>query len=274
MSASDALSSSSGHEHNRRAWDSRVRRGQRFTEPLRDDELVDSRRLADVTAWLDRDLRGCRVLCLAAGGGRHGVLYAAGGAEVTVVDISPEMLRVDREVTAARGLNVRTVEASMDAMPMLGDGEFDLVVQPVSTCYVPDINAVYAEVARVLADGALYISQHKTPASLQANVVPSPGGYELVEPYYRSGPLPDVAESPHREQGMREYLHRWEQLVGGLCRAGFVIEDLMEPLQADSRAASGTFSHRCCYVAPYVRIKARRVERQTGAMGQSGIWLP
>ena len=272
MSASNA--SSFDHEHNRRAWDSRVRQGQRFTEPLSDDELVDSRRMVDVTMWLDRDLHGCRVLCLAAGGGRHGVLYAAGGAEVTVVDISPEMLRVDREVTAARGLNVRTVEASMDAMPMLGDGEFDLVVQPVSSCYVPDITAVYAEVARVLADGALYISQHKTPASLQADVVSSASGYELIEPYYRSGPLPDVVGSPHREQGTREFLHRWEQLVGGMCRAGFVIEDLMEPIHSDSQADNGTFSHRCRYVAPYVRIKARRVGRQAGKTGQSGIWLP
>ena len=251
-----------------------MRRRQRFTEPLNDAELGDSRRLADITAWLDRDLQGCRVLCLAAGGGRHGVLYAAAGAEVTVVDISSEMLRLDREVTAARGLNVRTIQASMDAMPMLCDGEFDLVVQPVSTCYIPDVAAVYAEVARVLANGALYISQHKTPTSLQADLIPSPSGYELIEPYYRLGPLPDVAESPHREQGMREYLHRWEQLIGGLCRAGFVIEDLMEPIHGEPKAPSGSFAHRCCFVAPYVRIKARRIGCQIQASGQSGIWVP
>ncbi|MCH5376915.1 MAG: class I SAM-dependent methyltransferase [Planctomycetes bacterium] len=241
---------------------------------MNDTELGDSRRLANITAWLDRDLGGCRVLCLAAGGGRHGVLYAQAGAEVTVVDISPEMLRVDREVTAARGLNVRTIQASMDAMPMLRDGEFDLVVQPVSTCYVSDVASVYAEVARVLANGALYISQHKTPASMQADVTPSPSGYELIEPYYRSGPLPDVAESPHREQGMREYLHRWEQLIGSLCRAGFVIEDLMEPIHSEPKAPTGSFAHRCCFVAPYVRIKARRIGRQIEASRQSGIWVP
>ena len=125
---------------------------------------------------------------------------------------------------------------------------------------------VYREVARVLAAGGLYISQHKQPASLQADVQPTVRGYELVEPYYRGGPLPPVVGSPHREEGTVEFLHRWEELIGGLCRAGFIIEDLLEPVHSDSEADAGTFAHRSRYVAPYVRIKARR----RGASGTSG----
>jgi hypothetical protein len=56
-----------------------------------------------------------------------------------------------------------------------------------------------------------------------------------------------------------EFLHRWEELIGGLCRSGFVVEDLIEPLHAETDAAVGTFAQRSRYVAPYVRIKARRV---------------
>ena len=84
MAATDALSPD--HEQNRRAWDSRVRDQKRFTEPLEDDELRDPQRLADILNWLGCDIRGRRILCLAAGGGRHGVLYAAAGADATVVD--------------------------------------------------------------------------------------------------------------------------------------------------------------------------------------------
>ena len=51
-------------------------------------------------------VRGRRVLCLAAGGGRHGPLLAAAGADVTVVDLSPAMLEVDRRVAASRGLTL------------------------------------------------------------------------------------------------------------------------------------------------------------------------
>ena len=124
---------------------------------------------------------------------------------------------------------------------------------------------------RETAPAGLYISQHKQPGSLQAAFEASPHGYELVEPYYRSGPLPPVAGSLHREEGTLEFLHRWEELIGGLCRAGFVVEDLNEPPHARADAESGTFAHRSRYIAPYVRIKARRTGESTATRR---VWTP
>jgi hypothetical protein len=156
----------------------------------------------------------------------------------------------------------------MDDLSMLPDAGFDVVIHPVSTCYVSDVRPVYREVARVLIGGGIYISQHKQPASMQADVRPSPRGYELVEPYYREGPLRAVFGSLHREEGTVEYLHRWEELLGEMCRCGFVIEDVIEPCHARRDASNGDFSHRSQYVAPYVRIKARRTGggRQAAAL--------
>lgn len=260
------------HDHNRRAWDALVRRKQGFTRPAKDEDFRDPVIRLGSNEWLG-DVRGRRVLCLAAGGGKQSVLFAAAGAIVTVVDISPEMLALDRAVAEERSLDIRLVEASMDDLAALADGSFDIVSQPVSTCYLPDVQAVYREVARVLVPGGVYVSQHKQPGSLQADVRPSPRGYELIEPYYRSGPLPAVTGSPHRETGTLEFLHRWEELLGGLCRAGFVIEDLIEPLHADDSAEPGAFKHRCRYVAPYVRIKARRIG-PLAAAAPPKLWTP
>jgi len=212
------------------------------------------------------------LLCLGAGGGKHSVIYAAAGALVTVVDLSPAMLALDREVAAERRLQVRTIEASMDDLAALAAGEFDIVVHPVSTCYVPDVRAVYREIARVTAVGGVYISQHKQPGSMQTDVKPTDQGYVVREPYYRTGPLPLAERSLHREEGTLEFLHRWEDLLGGLCRAGFVIEDVLEPFHADPKAESGTFSHRSCYVPPYVRIKARRIGSAANAAAR--VWTP
>jgi hypothetical protein len=89
----------------------------------------------------------------------------------------------------------------------------------------------------------------------------------LNEPYYREGPLPSAEPGRLRERGTLEFLHRWEELIGGMCRAGFVIEDLLEPLHADQEAEHGGFAHRAQYVAPYVRIKARR----SGGRGLSPV---
>ncbi|MGE0761585.1 MAG: class I SAM-dependent methyltransferase [Pirellulaceae bacterium] len=221
-------------------------------------------RKLDPLGWLGGDIRGQRCLCLAAGGGKHGPLYAAAGADVTVVDISAAMLELDHRVAMERKIPLRTVQASMDDLSAFAAQAFDLVIHPVSTCYVSSVVPVYREVARVLRPGGIYISQHKQPASLQADVQPGPhGGYELTEPYYRTDPLPPVTDSLHREAGTIEYLHRWEELLGAMCRAGLMIEDLAEPLHARRDAPPGSFAHRSTFVAPYVRVKARRVGQAT-----------
>lgn len=265
-------------QHNRRAWDALVARQQRFTTPARDQDVANSPSIVAGDAWLAGGVVGRRLLCLGAGGGRQSAFYAAAGAQVTVVDISPEMLSLDRQVAAERGLNVRAVEASIDDLSALAPAQFDLVIQPVCSCYVPDVARVYREVSRVIVAGGIYISQHKQPGSLQADISPSPRGYELLEPYYRSGPLPAVVDSPHREEGTMEFLHRWEELVGELCRAGFVVEDLLEPVHAEPHAAPGTFADRSRYVAPYVRIKARRSGGSVGSSPSGGeatlLWTP
>ena len=231
--------------------------------------------MIDDCGWLEGNVRGKRVLCLAAGGGKHSVLFAAAGATVTVVDLSPAMLELDRRIASERGLSVRVVETSMEDLSMLPEAGFDVVVQPVSTCYVPDIVAVYRQIARVTTPGGLYISQHKQPATLQAEVVPSARGYALSEPYYRTGPLPDVIEGClHREAGTIEFLHRWQELIGGLCRSGFVLEDLVEPRHGDPLAAPGTFKHRSAFVPPFVTLKARRSSSQTDSASGSKLWTP
>lgn len=256
----------SAREHNRQAWDRMVGRGQRFTRPARDDDFTDPLNFVDGNRWLGGSVRGQRLLCLAAGGGKHSALYAAAGADVTVVDLSPAMLELDREVARERKLAVRTIEASMDDLSVLRNGEFDIVIHPVSTCYLPRIDAVYHEVARVTRGGGLYISQHKQPASLQADVQRSTDGYLLREAYYRTAALPEVIGSPHREEGTREYLHRWESLIGEMCRAGFLIEDLVEPNHSTEDAEPGSFGDRSRFVAPYVRIKARRAQATSGIL--------
>jgi SAM-dependent methyltransferase len=259
--------------HNRQSWNALARKGHGFARPATDEQFREAVAAANGSGWYAGGLRGKRVLCLAAGGGRAGPVFAAAGAIVTVVDLSPEMLALDRHVATERGLQLRTVEASMDDLSALPESGFDIVDQPVSTCYVPDVRAVYRAVSRVLVPGGVYTSQHKQPASLQAGIEPSARGYEIAEPYERSGPLPPVAGSWIREEGTVEYLHGWEELLGGLCCAGFVIEDVVEPIRGDANAAAGTFQHRAAYVPPYVRIKARRLAGESSA-NERTVWSP
>lgn len=258
---------SDNHWHNKAAWDRLAKNQDRLAKPARDIDFADPLASVDGPGWLGGDIKGKRVLCLAAGGGRQGPIYAAAGGIVTVVDISPAMLELDRIVAAERQLKLVTVEASMDDLSALGDASFDIVIHPVSTCYVPDILKVYLEVARVTAAGGIYISQHKQPVSLQTTLDAESGGFRIQESYYRREPLPPSPRSNLiREDGTLEYIHRWEMIVGAMCRCGFSIEDLTEPLHAKPDAAINSFAHRSQYVAPYVRILARRRAENDGTL--------
>jgi SAM-dependent methyltransferase len=260
-------------EKNRAAWD-RLADGSTFAKVASDEECANPLVHVDGRGWLPPDVRGWNVLCLAAGGGWQSILYASAGADVTVVDLSPAMLRLDEREAARRRLSVKTVETSMDDLSLLSEAAFDLVHQPVSTCYVPKVEAVYREVARVLKDDGLYISQHKSPVSLQVTHRTPQHQYVIGREYYHEGPLPACEDTSYREDGTMEYLHRYEELVGGLCRAGFVIEDLVEPYRADKAAPVGHFRHRGRFIAPYVRMRARRLRRALQSSTPPAIWVP
>lgn len=213
--------------------------------------------LADPESGLDEWIRaeGVKekfVLCLGAGGGRQGPLLAHAGASVTVVDFSELQLDHDRRAAQLWNLDLRTVCASFDDLHGIESAAFDLAVQPVSSCYLPDVARIYAEVARALRPGALYVVQHKQPAALQA------GGDRRIEEPYREGAELPPGTGDLREKGTTEYLHTLEALLGGLCRAGFVIEDVAEPPRADALAPEGTPEHRAGFLPPYLKIKARR----------------
>lgn len=262
-----------------------------------DRELADPLKTVDSIGWLGGNIHGWKVLCLAGGGGRQSCLYAAAGARVTVVDLSPAMLELDREAARQRDFSIELIEGSMDDLSMLRGANFDLVVHPVSSCYLPDIGAIYRQVATVLRGNGLYISQHKSPVSLQASMARdsttrAPGSqgsrdhhsgcYSIDHAYYRETPVPAPEKNTPvaarlREPGAVEFLHRWEEMIGGLCRSGFVIEDLVEPMHAESNPAANSFADRANFVPPYVRIKARRIQAASVSGEQnatSPLWLP
>lgn len=259
-------------DHNARAWDRLAEGRAALARPAADEAFGDPRSWlgsggsvgAAGRSWLPERLDGLAVLCLAAGGGKHGPLYAAAGAKVTVLDISPAMLELDRQVARERKIDLEILQGSMDDLSMLGLGRFDLVIHPVSTCYVPDVVRVFREVARVTRPGGLYVSQHKSPASLQASLEPAASGrYELVHPQAGGDPLPPEPPSRLREASTQEFVHPLSTLLGGICAAGFAIEDVCEPDHTQPAAAVGSFAHRAAFIPPYIRVLARRNARVT-----------
>ena len=194
---------------------------------------------------------------------------------MTVVDLSPEMLRQDVQEAARRNLSVRAIEGSMDDLSMLADESFDIVHQPVSTCYVPDVAAVYREVARVLRDGGLVHQPAQAagqPADRRARcarpVRPrravlsrrSAAAGRRYDSIAKRGPSSSCTAG-----------RTWSEVCAG---PGLPSKTCASPCRADAQAAAGHFGHRGQYVPPYVRIKARRVSRKTTPLPAAVLWTP
>jgi SAM-dependent methyltransferase len=252
-----------GHDacefQNQLAYDRMARSGHILAKTVTPDELKRPLEIVDGSGWLGGSIRGWRVLCLAAAGGRHSALYHAAGAVVTVLDISDGMLELDRRIAQELKFNARLIQGSMVDMPMLRDGEFDLVVHPVSTCYVPNLAKVFTEVARVLKPQGLYISQHKQPINLQSSLKTKNGHY-AIETEIGNVAINSQSDEPSslREPNTREFAHSLESILGGICRSGMVIEDIQEPYHANPRSVSDSMGHRSRFIPPYLRIKARK----------------
>jgi len=244
---------------NRQAYDRMVQTKHFLTQPVSTEELANPLATLDAKGWLGGNIRGWNVLCLAAGGGRQGPLYCAAGANVTVLDISPGMLQLDRQVSAQLGLNYKIIQGDMAELSMFQDDEFDLVAHPVSTCYVPDIEPVFAEIARVLRPGGLYVSQHKQPMNLQASLELVQGRYVIETPVGHAAKSLSIGQSSLlREPETVEFAHSLDAILGGICRTGMSIEAISEPDHANLDSEPGTMGHRSRFIRPYLRIKARK----------------
>ncbi|MBW2522831.1 MAG: class I SAM-dependent methyltransferase [Deltaproteobacteria bacterium] len=159
--------------YNRRAWDRQVRDGDRWTIPV-EPEVIAAARRGDWSVvltpsrpvprdWFPEDFEGVRVLALACGGGQQGPVFAAAGAEVTVLDAAASQLAQDRAVATREGLSLRTVQGDMGDLSAFGDGSFDLVFHPVANLFVPEIRGVWKEASRVLRRGGELLAGFANP---------------------------------------------------------------------------------------------------------------
>ena len=101
--------------------------------------------------------RGTRLLDVGCGIGGPSRLGATYDAEVTGIDLTPEFVDAATELTAKVGLSdrARFVTTAGESLPF-EDAAFDAAVMIHVGMNIPDKQAVFAEVHRVLAPGARF----------------------------------------------------------------------------------------------------------------------
>ena len=235
--------------HNRAAWDREVASDNEWTRPVAPDVIARAR-AGDWSVvlighepvprdWFPADLAGAAVLCLASGGGQQGPVLAAAGAAVTVFDNSPAQLGRDQEVAAREGLAIATVLGDMRDLSSLGDASFDVVLNPVSNVFCPDLAPVWREAFRVLRPGGTLLTGFLNPDIFIFDLAALDAGEFVVRHRipYSTLDLPDAERRRAYADGPIEYSHSLTEQIGGQLAAGFTLTHLVEaPHHADATA--------------------------------------
>lgn len=226
----------------RNAWDKQVDDGIIWTIPVTPEQVQAARQgdwqiiltptIPVPRGWFPADLKGCDVLCLASGGGQQGPILAAAGANVTVFDNSPKQLERDQMVAQRDGLTIRTVQGDMADLSAFAGDSFDLIINPVSTCFVVDVKPVWRECGRVLRRGGALLAGFSQP-HLYCLDRREDGVYfvRFALPYSDLTSL--AAEERSQRYGAEtplEFSHTFSDQIGGMLTAGLHLTDLYEDI--------------------------------------------
>jgi SAM-dependent methyltransferase len=238
--------------HNRVAWDRLVGEGNEWTRPVA-PEVTARARHGDWSvvligyepvdrSWFPRDMSGVDVLCLASGGGQQGPVLAAAGARVTVLDNSPRQLEQDQLVAARDGLSLSTALGDMRDLSAFADESFDMIFNPVSNVFCPELAPVWRECFRVLRPGGSLLVGFVNPDVYIFDVEVMDSRNALVVRH--SLPYSDLTHLSAQERSRAfgpgaplEYSHTMSEQLGGQLAAGFVLTGFAEaPHQANATA--------------------------------------
>ncbi len=256
---------------NRERWNGLARAGVLYSRPKLELDKESAREMVDEAGLLG-DLRGKKVLVLAGGGGQQSAALGLLGAHVTVLDLSDEQLARDRVAADHYGLSPVLLQGDMRDLTRFGDSSFDIVYQPFSINFVPDVRPVFAGVARILRADGLYHVQWHNPYTQTYD----PDDYDPVRGYssnsiYEDGEVDVVAiygtdtwgvESEDGNKmdvpGPREFRHTMKTFINCLVDAGFEILAFDEHTTWEDDPEPGTWEHFKAVSPPYLAFWTRR----------------
>ena len=172
------------------------------------------------------NLKGCKVLGLASGGGQQMPILTAAGADCTVLDYSEKQLQSEKLVAEREGYEIKTIRADMTKPLPFADETFDMIVHPVSNCYVEEVLPIWRECYRILKKGGRLLAgldnginylfneeeEGRIVYSLPSNPLKDPKLYE---------------ESVKNGWGI-QFSHTLDEQIRGQIQAGFTLKDLYE----------------------------------------------
>ena len=194
------------HEANRACWNAMSDKWQEGIDKRgiwkrchREPELV----LSPAELSHLGNLSGVDVCVLGSGDNQVVFALAGMGGRVTSVDISERQLATAEKRATSLGLDVAFIRADVTDLSVIGDASFDVVYTGGHvSVWVSDIRKYYAEAARVLRPGGLFMINEYHPIRrmwLDGDKAPCP-----THRYFNRGPYEFKSD-----QGLRQAEFHW-----------------------------------------------------------------
>ncbi|HLQ40624.1 MAG TPA: class I SAM-dependent methyltransferase [Tetragenococcus sp.] len=172
--------------------------------------------------WL-ANLKNKKVLGLASGGGQQGPILTALGAEVTIIDFSPQQIASEKAVAQREGYSIHAIQGDISQPLPFADHCFDLVVHPVANVYLKEIQPIWNEVARILKTGGELLAGLDNGINYIVDEKE-----ERVVNHLPFNPLENVEQMKQLEKGNDgvQFSHSIEEQIGGQLKAGLSLIDV------------------------------------------------
>ena len=175
-------------------------------------------------------------------------VFAALGADCTVLDYSIRQIESELLVAKREGYQIRAIRGDMTKRLPFSDGEFDLIFHPVSNCYVEEVKPIWRECFRVLKPGGLLLSG----TDHYVNYIVDAAEERIVHalPF---NPLknPDQLRELQEDDSGVQFSHTLEEQIGGQLEAGFTLLALYEDTNGEGRLNE-------LHIPTFLAIRARK----------------
>lgn len=175
--------------------------------------------------WFGGDLRGKKILGLASGGGQQMPIFAAAGADCTVLDYSRKQLESEELVSRREGYAINILCGDMTKPLPFPDESFDLIFHPVSNVYVREVEPIFRECFRILKPGGILLAGLDNGINF---LVDSDETHIVNQMPFDPLTNPEQRKSLEEEDCGMQFSHTLEEQIGGQLKAGFRLVDLYE----------------------------------------------
>lgn len=182
-----------------------------------------------------------RVLDVAAGTGNASMPAARSGADLTAVDLAPELLEAGRAWAATEGLELSWVEGDAERLPF-EDESFDVVMSSIGVMFAPRHQDAADELVRVCRPGGTIGLLSWTPEGMLGAL------FRAMKPF---APPPPPGAQPPPLWGSEEHLRA---LFGGRVDFHSLTRDVLEITAFDHPHDYG--EHFKAYYGPTIAARA------------------